>query len=209
MRAQLGSEWILFDGFGGEFRARLQSVGKRTAQLQVLQKLTVDRESPLQLHLAVALPKGDRQKWLIEKCVELGVHTLTPLATARAVVKVSENSLVKLRRFVIEASKQCGRNQLMQIQPAISFEQLISQVDHTTRWIAEPHGQWIGNLNVPHDCPATVVVGPEGGFTNEELQRGRDLGWTCVALGPRTLRIETAALSVAALFSYRCGDPAP
>jgi 16S rRNA (uracil1498-N3)-methyltransferase len=203
MRAQLGSEWILFDGFGSEFRARLQAVGKRTAELEILEQMTISRESPLQLQLAVALPKGDRQKWLIEKCVELGVHTLTPLVTARAVIKGSENSLEKLRRYVIEASKQCGRNLLMEIKPAQSFEQLVSKVNHTTRWIAEPQGQSIRTLTVSHEAVATVMIGPEGGFAGDELKRGEEHGWAIVSLGPRTLRIETAAVAMAAYFAGR------
>ena len=206
MRARPGSEWILFDGSGSEFRARLQTVGKRTAELDVLEQRTISRESPLQLHLAVALPKGDRQKWLIEKCVELGVHSLTPLQTARTIVKkLSEHSLDKLHRHVIEASKQCGRNRLMEIRPAQTYQRLVSQVRHPNRWIAALQGQQIRNQTFQRDSPVTALVGPEGGFTEDELKRGEDHGWTLVCLGPRVLRIETATLALAA-YVAACSD---
>lgn len=203
MRAQPGSEWILFDGSGSEFRARLQAADRRTAELEVLQESPINRETPFPLHLAVALPKGDRQKWLIEKCVELGVHSLTPLETARSVVRASENSLEKLRRQVIEASKQCGRNVLMQVHCTQSFEQLIANDRHAIRWVAEPGGTWIGNLQVPRPTPMMVVIGPEGGFTDGELASAQSHDWTLVSWGPRVMRIETAALAVAAFFSTR------
>jgi 16S rRNA (uracil1498-N3)-methyltransferase len=203
MRAQPGSEWTLFDGFGSEYRARLRTVARRTAELEVLECLHVNRESPSELHIAVALPKGDRQKWLIEKSVELGVRSLTPLQAARSVVAPSAVALEKLRRQVIEASKQCGRNVLMDIQPPQKYDELIMHVSHSPRWIADPQGPPLGQFSRPLDSPATIVIGPEGGFTDEELRLATGQGWDFVSLGPRMLRIETAALALSAWFVCR------
>ncbi len=115
MRAAPGLNVVLFDGSGAEFPAVVQRVGRSDVELAVLSRELVDRELPFDLTLATALPKGDRQKWLVEKAVELGVTRLVPLRTQRAVAQPVEQALARLRRAVIEASKQCGRNRLMPI----------------------------------------------------------------------------------------------
>src|SRR5262245_60455622 len=115
MRAQVGDEVVLFDGSGAEFGARITGLKKNTVELVVLERREISRELPIPLTLAVALPKGDRQKWLVEKATELGVTRLVPLITERGVAQLVESALERLRRAVIEASKQCGRNKLMEI----------------------------------------------------------------------------------------------
>ena len=121
MRAQVGEIVTLFDDSGQEFSARVRTIGKRDIELEVVERRDVNRESPVRLTLAVALPKGDRQRWLVEKAVELGVAELVPLETQRGVAQPSDAALERLRRSVIEASKQCGRNRLMEIGSAQSW----------------------------------------------------------------------------------------
>src|SRR5262245_53662296 len=120
MRAQAGQTVTLFDGSGYEFVAEIKAISKREVQLTIVERREANRESPVKLTLAVALPKGERQRWLIEKAVELGVTGLIPVQTERGVAQPSETALERLRRGVIEASKQCGRNRLMEIHPAQS-----------------------------------------------------------------------------------------
>ncbi len=115
MRAGPGQRVILFDGSGDEFPAVVERVGRAEVELAVLSRDHADRELPFELTLAVALPKGERQKWLVEKAVELGVTRIVPLRTRRAVPQPGEQTLTRLRRAVIEASKQCGRNRLLSI----------------------------------------------------------------------------------------------
>src|SRR5262245_59708870 len=110
MRCRTDDEVTLFDGSGAEFLARVVHVGRADAELAVLARHEVDRELPLRVTLAVALPKGYRQRWLVEKLVELGASRLVPLETTRGVAQPDEKALVRLRRSVIEACKQCGRN---------------------------------------------------------------------------------------------------
>src|SRR5579871_5731423 len=112
MRAKAGDAVMLFDGMGCEFTAEIKSISKSRVELIVLERCEVNRESASALTLAVALPKGDRQRWLIEKVVELGTTTLVPLETERGVAQPTSSALERLRRQVIEASKQCGRNRL-------------------------------------------------------------------------------------------------
>ena len=117
MRAKAGMRVVVFDGRGGEFLAEVQRVGRAEVELAVQERREIDRELPLKISLAVALPKGDRQKWLVEKAVELGIAAIVPIITTRSVAKPDEHALGRLRRAVIEASKQCGRNRLLEISP--------------------------------------------------------------------------------------------
>src|SRR5262245_31749149 len=110
MRASVSDEVLLFDGSGSEFAARITAIRKHEVQLLVVERREISREQPFSLTLAVALPKGDRQKWLVEKATELGVTQLVPLITEHGVAQPVESALERLRRSVIEASKQCGRN---------------------------------------------------------------------------------------------------
>src|SRR5262245_41249970 len=106
MRAAVGDEVILFDGSGAEFLARITILGKSTIELEIVERRETSRELPMRLTLAVALPKGERQKWLVEKATELSVTCLVPLITERGVAQPTDSALARLRRAVIEASKQ-------------------------------------------------------------------------------------------------------
>lgn len=202
LRAVVGDNVILFDGSGNEFQAVVESMTRREVTLKIVEGTAVDREADRMVTLAVALPKGDRQKWLVEKCVELGVHAIIPLQTARSVALPKSSAIQKLNRAVIEASKQCGRNRLMQIAAAQSFEDLIgSQTDRVARIMAHPYdapdfSQVADSLS--NGQPVLTAVGPEGGFSDEEVSAAQTAGWQTFALGPRILRIETAAIAVAA-----------
>jgi 16S rRNA (uracil1498-N3)-methyltransferase len=203
MRGKVGDSVVLFDGSGAEFTARIARVSRSVVELDVLSRQEVNRELPRELTLGVALPKGDRQRWLIEKAVELGVSRVVPLQTARGVAQPLEHVLERLRRAVVEASKQCGRNRLMEIAaPQTLREFLAAAPQAALRLLADPDPSAVsvGGLHVPETCQTILAaVGPEGGFTDQELQAAA--GWQRVNLGPRVLRIETAAIAVAAWLS--------
>lgn len=198
MRAQPGELAILFDGSGAEFVARIVAAGKREVELEVVERREPLRELPFSLTLAVALPKGERQKWLVEKATELGVTRLVPLVTARGVAQPVEAALDRLRRGVIEASKQCGRNRLLEIgEPRTVLDYVRAVPEDAIRLLADPAGDW---LEPPASVPADlqIAIGPEGGFAPEEVAAAIAAGWRLVSLGPRILRVETAALMLAA-----------
>ena len=100
----------LWDGTGTECEAQVAEVSRHDITLRILRRSQVDRESPVLLTIAVALPKGNRQHFLIEKCVELGVHAVIPIETSFSVARPNDHVLARCRRYVLEASKQCGRN---------------------------------------------------------------------------------------------------
>src|SRR5487761_1185914 len=123
MRARAGDELVVFDGSGAEWQGRGSQIDRNAVDVALLARREIDRELSFELTLATALPKGDRQRWLVEKAVELGVRRLTPLVTERGVAQPTDKALTRLRRAVIEASKQCGRNRLMEVsQPVVFFD---------------------------------------------------------------------------------------
>jgi 16S rRNA (uracil1498-N3)-methyltransferase len=198
MRASVGTEVVAFDGSGDEFVARVARIAKATVDLEILERRTIDRELPFSLTLAVALPKGDRQKVLVEKLVELGVTRLIPLDTRRGVAEATSSALARLRRHVIEASKQCRRNRLMEIAEPLTVEKLLSETPHDERRLfAHPSGQRLAATELQQST--TVAIGPEGGFSDEEVALAASQGWPVISLGPRILRIETAAIALAAV----------
>ena len=227
MRSAVDDEVILFDGSGAEFLARIASVSKSQVALAIKERRLIDRELPWRLTLAVALPKGERQKWLVEKATELGVARLVPLVTERGVAQPVEAALARLRRTVIEASKQCGRNRLMEIGEPVGAagwfanessgfrvqgsgqetgtrqeSGIENPVPSCLQLIADPSGGPLAS--VPRASgDLTCAVGPEGGFTPAELAAAEEHGWQCVSLGASILRVETAAVALAAWAALR------
>jgi len=204
MRASVGDEVTLFDGRGAEFLARIEAIEKKQVVCELLERREPMRELPLQLWLAAALPKGDRQRMLVEKSVELGVTRFIPLETHRQVAKATPNARERLQRQVIEASKQCGRNHLMEIAEPTPLADLVSQhVADSIVWLAHPSGGELAEAKRgdSEHSRVIVLVGPEGGFTDEEVEMARSAGCKVVALGPRILRVETAALALATIWS--------
>lgn len=197
-RFGVGDRIVLFNGDGNEYAAEIIGLAKKAVTLNVLSVQAVDRELGFPLVVASALPKGDRADFLLEKLTELGVTRFVPLITARSVVVPKESSVEKFQRAVVEASKQCGRNRMMVVDPPQKWESFIARGDlpqmklvlHTAPGLQEPaRGS------------ATIAVGPEGGFTQAEIDSAVAVGWKAICLGPRVLRVETAAITAAAMIT--------
>lgn len=204
LRAKPGEEVVLFDNSGWEYPSRILALGRSEVDLQILERHQIDREIRPPLLLAVALPKGERQRWLVEKTVELGVTELIPLKTDRGVAQPVDRALQRLRRTVIEASKQCGRNRLMTIRPPRSVAECLAEAPPECQvWLAHPGGS-SEPISPPFASspprPILAMIGPEGGFSDQEIAMC-DPVCQRVSLGPRTLRIETAALALASVVS--------
>lgn len=201
MRAKVGDVILLFDGGGSEFQARVRRLGRSQVDLDVMDRQAVDRELPFALALGVALPKGDRQRWLIEKATELGVTRVVPLQTERGVAQPVNQALTRLHRTVIESSKQCGRNLLMEVASPMTLENFVQTADARARRLfthlgAAPLAPIQPAPSAP--CDVIIAVGPEGGFSDEEVAVAAQVGWQIVGLGPRVLRVETAAVAMCA-----------
>jgi 16S rRNA (uracil1498-N3)-methyltransferase len=195
-RVRVGDLVSLFNGDGHEYPAEVLEVARRSVTARILSTATPERELGYRLEVAAPTPKGDRAQFLVEKLTELGATHFVPLRSQRSVVHPHDAKLEKLQRYVIEASKQCGRNVLMQVQPVAEWQAYCPRTDlPPRRWLAHPGGDPLPEA-VPQD--SVIAVGPEGGFTDEEVAAARNAGWRVVGLGPRMLRVETAALVLTA-----------
>lgn len=191
MRLKVGDELTIFDGRGNQAAVKVIGVGRRSIECQLCAPWeTIDRERSRPLHVAIPLPKGERERWLIEKGVELGATSLTPLSTRRSIVKPDARVQLRLQRQVIEASKQCGRNVLMEIRPWVPFQVFVETTETTEGWLAHPGGVPLSESLARE--PQYLLIGPEGGFAEEEVTLAVQHGWRVIDLGPRILRMETA-----------------
>ncbi len=196
-RFAVGDSIVLFNGDGKEYPAQVVSVGRKEAALNLLRVEAISRELSTRIEVASAMPKGDRGDFLIEKLVELGVARFTPLLTERTIVQPKESRLEKLHQAVIEASKQCGRNVLMEIGPLTRWEPFANAEFNGDRFVLHPAGE-AANTGPTYVERVQFAIGPEGGFTDREVEFAEKCGWKKRSLGSRILRIETAAVAMAA-----------
>jgi 16S rRNA (uracil1498-N3)-methyltransferase len=194
LRGKVGDAVDVFDGSGLAWPARIVAIGRDEVALEVDDPVA-EPAAAVALTLAVALPKGERQKWLVEKLTELGAARLVPLVTERGVAEATPSACDRLRRGVIEASKQCGRSRLMQIDPPRSIAELLAQEPPDTRVVVAHPGA--PPLVAAHAPRALGLVGPEGGFTADEIAAVEAAGGVRAGLGPHVLRVETAAIVLA------------
>jgi 16S rRNA (uracil1498-N3)-methyltransferase len=200
-RVRPGDGVCLFNGDGQEYPGSVKAVSKREVIVEVVAIDQPLREVGHRLEVAVPVPKGDRAQWLLEKLTELGATSFIPLQTARSVVHPREAKLDKLQRYVIEASKQCGRNVLLRVEALTTWSEYLRRADLPARkLIGHP-----GGISATGEGDVALAVGPEGGFTEEEVALARETGWQVIGLGPRILRVETAAIVMTAACGVASG----
>lgn len=202
-RLQPGDALVLFDGRGGEWRARVHAMGRQAVQVQPLEHLAVERELPWPVTLAVGMPANERMDWwLVEKATELGVAVLQPLQCARSVLRLAgeraERRRAHWQALAQAAAEQCGRTRVPQVQPVLALPALLAAPGlPPARWLLSPHART--PLQRPPAGQALLVLsGPEGGLDDDEQAAARTAGFTACSLGPRVLRAETAPLALLA-----------
>lgn len=211
LRMQAGDAVILFDGRGGEWLAEIVGAG-RTARVVLREFNDRDSESPLDITLVQALPSGDKMDWVVEKCVELGVAAIQPVAAKRSVIRLSAERMARRvahwNGIASAACEQCGRNRVPLVAPVLDLPQYLAKAmaQNARRLLLAPEGSTsLQALGKPME-PVVVMVGPEGGWEEGELQAAQVAGFTTVRLGPRVLRTETAGAAVLAAMQAVWGD---
>ncbi len=209
LRARSGDDLVLFNGDGREFRGSIEAVrGSRVTAL-IGDGRQVDRESPIAITLVQCVPRGDRMDFIVQKATELGVARIVPVLSQRSVVRLSdrqsESKAAHWRAVAVSACEQCGRNRLPDIAAPRQLIDHLGESATGLKLVLQPDPQrQAAALNL--GASVQIAVGPEGGFSPEELEAFRISGFSHIALGPRVLRAETAAIAAVAWLQTRFGD---
>lgn len=212
LRMAAGDQVVLFNGEGGEYVATLTSVEKKRATAEIKTFSPREAELPYSLTLAQALPEGSKMDWIIEKAVELGVSTIVPVAAQRSVVRLSEERAAKKiehwKGVISAAAEQCGRNRLPHLSDPVGFMSWVVQQDMHSRILFTPRAEQSLSEWARHHPPQALclLIGPEGGLSEQEEDAALAHGMIPLSLGPRVLRTETAGLAAVAAINAVWGE---
>lgn len=213
LRLGPGDRVYVFDGTGREFECEVAKPKKDSVELMVVSEVEpARRESPLKLTLAVALLKGDKFDLVVQKTTELGVVSIIPVETKLADIKLrderdADKRVQRWQRIALEAAKQTGRALVPEVERPRDFEAFAAETDECL-FFSERDGVSLETAirDIGVATALTAVVGPEGGWTDVEIEAARGNNWKIITLGGRILRAETAAIAVTTLLQHRFGD---
>ncbi len=210
LRLRDGDLLTLFDGRGGEYGARIAVLRRDSVQVEVQEHRDVERESKLHLTLTQGISRGERMDWVMQKATELGVARIVPVITERTVVKLDERQgerkLEHWRAIVIAACEQSGRNRVPEVATPRALHELMNAADDAgRRLLLSPAGD-LNARDLVLSGRATLLVGPEGGLSDEERELAGAAGFEQVRMGPRVLRTETAAIAALTILQHDYGD---
>lgn len=213
LRMKAGRPLIVFNGRGGEYQAELKTPHNKKAEIDILSFEDVNRESPLSIHLGLALSKGDRFDWALQKSVELGVTNITPLLSVRSdrlgEPKRQERKDLHWRRLIISACEQAGRTEVPKISAPQASDIWMQAETSCPGFILQPNApsavEEIKKLS-ESTGHLRIAIGPEGGFDEAEVDAFVKAGFTPISFGPRIMRTETAPVAVISVLQYLLGD---
>jgi 16S rRNA (uracil1498-N3)-methyltransferase len=211
LRARAGETLTLFNGQGGEYDAQILSLERRGVRVRIGRHHAVERESPLRVTLLQALARGERMDFIVQKATELGVAALRVLPVERSVVRLDAEGHRKRnehwRAIAISACEQCGRNRIPTIELAGDLESALAAVaGEDRRLLLAPDGARTLPALLQPARDTSLLIGPEGGFAEDERALSRRHGFEACRLGPRVLRAETAPLAALAVIQAIAGD---
>jgi 16S rRNA (uracil1498-N3)-methyltransferase len=233
LRAKVGEELVLFNGQGGEYSAVIAHIDKKGVDVKLNEFVSREAESPLQIELAQGLARGEKMDFIVQKAVELGVAKILPVMTERCNVRLDvqreEKRLQHWQAVVVSACEQCGRNRLPQLEATVSLPEWLPKVEADYKFVLSPHLQnEIVNVqtkaaalqelqnqapkrqnqapSLPANTRIVLLIGPEGGLSDQEVAAALAQGFLPLNLGPRILRTETASIAAIAALQARYGD---
>lgn len=209
LRVAAGQSVVLFNGDGHDYYAEVVRAGKRTVSLSVLSRLPAVTESGLNITVVQAVSRGERMDQTLQKCTELGAAAFQPLFTKRVEIRLNENKLEKRlshwQGVVNSACEQCGRAVVPRVARPSDLGEWLARKSDRQRLALVP-GAGSPLARVKFTGPVDILIGPEGGFTDPELDEMRAHDVQPVSLGPRVLRTETAAPAAVAVMQTLAGD---
>jgi len=213
LRLRTGDEIALFDGNGGEYAALINDIGKHGVTVQIGAHRAGERESPLSVTLVQAISSGDKMDLTLQKATELGIAHIQPLESERSVVRLSgeraEKRVIHWQGVVVSACEQSGRNQIPQVAAIRRFHDWLGIAEKSGPRLMLSPGAALRLRDLPRPEqpePITLLIGPEGGFSEPEINSAQHAGFTPIRLGARILRTETAALAALAAMQPLWGD---
>ena len=211
LRLERGHPLILFNGDGCEYDATLASLAKRSVTAEITAIRDVDREAPLKLTLAQGIARGEKMDWILQKATELGVARVVPIVTERTEVKLdeerAERRLAHWTSVIAGACEQSGRNRLPSIEPPQRLDRWLGALDSNALRLALVPGGDSTLRQLPQmDNGAILVVGPEGGLSDNDVSMLTQSAFRGLRLGPRILRTETAGIAAVAALQALFGD---
>lgn len=210
LRGKPGDPLILFNGEGGEYQAEFTDVDKRKSSVIITAFIDIDRESPLDVRLVLALIKSDRFDFALQKAVEMGVNSIQPVIAARSVLNLKANRLDKKiqhwQGVINSACEQSCRTRVPELLAVLKFQDYFTQPSQRLNLAMLPEAnKYLAELPRPTQA-ISLIVGPEGGFHDDEVILMKQHQVQLIKFGPRILRTETAAIAGLALCQNQWGD---
>lgn len=210
LRMKQGFKLVLFNGDGFDYQAELSNVAKRESCVRIIAADSNDRESPIDIHIGQGLSRGERMDYAVQKATELGVQSLTPLFTDRSEVKLTadrqEKRSAHWQQISISASEQSFRAKPMSVNAPLSLTEWIEQCEAELKLILHPHLELTSLNSEPRPSSVALLIGPEGGLEESEVELALQKGFKPWLLGSRILRTETAPIAAASVLNYLWGD---
>ncbi|MDH2378254.1 16S rRNA (uracil(1498)-N(3))-methyltransferase [Providencia hangzhouensis] len=210
LRMTAGQKLELFDGSNQTFSAEITEATKKNVFVHIENSQIEDRESPLDLHLGQVMSRGEKMEFTIQKSVELGVNTITPLLSERCGIRLDgerlEKKLLQWQKIAIAACEQCGRNRIPEIRPVQPLEAWCAENDGAFKVNLHPRATESINTLPTELKKVRLLIGPEGGLSADEIAMTANYQFTDILLGPRVLRTETTALTAITALQVRLGD---
>jgi 16S rRNA (uracil1498-N3)-methyltransferase len=208
LRCKEGDALVIFNGAGDCFRTKISKVGKKEVIADILEKFPCDTESPVKITLVQSLLKGEKMDLVIQKTTELGVREIVTVVTERSQLRETRKT-ARWQKIAEEASRQSGRTIIPVVHEPVSFQNIFTGNDLKGFIFYEEEGVRLSysvSSFIPRPSSLFIVVGPEGGFTKEEVEQAGEKGLVAASLGKRILRAETAAIAAVTLAQYTFGD---
>ena len=210
LRMRAGDKVKLFNGNDSECLSTLKELNKKNAVINVEECVSVNKESNLKIILGLGISRGQHMDYSIQKSVELGVNEIVPVLTEFSNVKIQdsrkENKLSHWRSIIINATEQCGRTQITKLSAPLTYREYLEKIKSKTCFIFHPGDNKALEKVKIEDNEVTILVGPEGGFSEDEINMAKDKNYIEVCMGPRVLRAETAVVTALSICQYRWGD---
>ncbi|MDB6063421.1 MAG: rRNA methyltransferase [Verrucomicrobiaceae bacterium] len=210
LRMPLDAQLILFNGDGCDYSARISSIDKKNVSVTVDHIETAERESSLSIHLGIAVSKGERMDWVIQKATELGVTRITPLISERVEVRLhgerEEKKVSHWRAIAVAACEQCMRNRLPVIDNAQPLSSWLGAVEADIKFVLHHRSSTALADAALKPARVALLIGPEGGLSDSEIAQAEKQDFQSLRLGPRVLRTETAPLAALSILQFVWGD---